>query len=384
MSLYADFECRAAATRQNVKGGFDLTSMLAAICLIVSGSFWFPIQWKLTTPTTQADQLIALSMGAFLVLAPPIITSLFVPWSRVGRLLQQMHLTGVGRVLGIGVGLFLLWYAWQLTAAYWAARPVIEQAGLEVVQTLVGIIATIGVPALLWAPTSREELAEKMKTDYMITQYEEAQKARLRDLRLRELKMIRLANIGFADLTSKQRDDLAHYQLDIVKGIDRVLSEIANDAAELAGLSDRYSGVLKIDDTITDNLDYVTQSLRGLLPEPQPTGATTVSNVPVTGVPLGSEASQYSASESVGTRYAETTLEDPGRSRNGTRPPNMEALSVVREHFGLGYWTANNAAEVLAVDKNTAERMIGEWVTAEVVQKASLRGRYQIAEGGMA
>jgi hypothetical protein len=396
-------------TRQNSKGGIDPATLLGAVCLIASGAFWFPAQWKLTGPTTGPEQLQAMSMGLFMTIGPSVIISLFVPWSKVGKMLARLHLTGFGQVLGVGLGLFLLYYAYQLTFAFWAGRPVIEAAGLEQIQTMVGLIATVIVPALLWAPAGREELAERMKTAHLLQSFEDGQKARIRELRIEELRIFRGAVVkyshvlssGVGEFSPRDAEMIAGHLVRLVKRVDGVLVAIANDAEEIAGTTTRYHGVLGVDPTITENLEYIGQSLRGmatsLLPDEDAgissngqeiivhEGATTTINEPQRGEIREVVPSRSEASQPVISRSADDAENDPGSSRiapgSAPRRANYDAFSLFKESTAPGvYWMAKDVAAILSIDQDTARRMVGEWQQAGWVVRGSINGRYRLSE----
>lgn len=362
-----------------------MATLLAYICMAVSGAFWFPAQWDLTSPTKGTEQLIAIAMGAFMVIGPPVITSLFVPWSRVGRLLAKLHLTPLGWVLGTAVGAFLLYYAYLLTSAFWASRPLIQAAGLEFIQTVVGLIATIAVPALLWVPIGRDELEDKIATDTMIQDYEDAQKARLRDLQLKELETYRLANIGFAHITSGQAEFLAGHQLNLVKRMDELMIGLANDAEAVAGSRQRYSHILDVDPNAVDTLNWITDSLRNIAGHRGPTSDDNVSQRASTGADdsdsIREVGARSEASENVGARYGDNAQSDLGSSRI-TQPDRIshESFVAVREHFKDNWFTPQAVARLLDCEENTARRMISEWSQKgiEWVVPTGMRGRWRV------
>ena len=176
--LYQDYlqVHKTGARGLNLK---DWGRVLGWVCLLGSLVFWVPIEWAMAEPVdTPIVALIALAFGCFMTFGPPVIVSIFVPGTRAGKLLLKLNALTPGKVVALGVGMFLIWHASRLLWHWWSARAA-GALGMAVEQTILGVIFTIIAPALLFEPQSRQELHEQLKDAHHTQVYEVASASRI-------------------------------------------------------------------------------------------------------------------------------------------------------------------------------------------------------------
>lgn len=198
-----------------------LLATLALVALAGSAAYWWGVQSQLTS-----SRAVAAAFTAILTLAPPSLVSFLIPWSPGGMLLQQIHARTWGYAAAVGAALFLLAYSIEVQLAWWAAQPVVAGTGLILQQVILGLIGFIVVPALLWAPVSREELAAQVRQAHLVRRYELQTQADIAILRATLLRAQEQALVGFANLTPQERQELAAVLRALVRGIDQTLADI--------------------------------------------------------------------------------------------------------------------------------------------------------------
>lgn len=233
-----------------------LLTILAFGAMLCSAAFWWGIQSTLTD-----NHVIAAAFTALLVLAPPSLVSFLIPWSPAGMLLQKVNARTWAFPVIIGSSLYLIYYAFQLMTAWWAAQPVVADSGLIVQQTLIGLIGFIIVPALMWTPVSSDELVEQVRQAHLVKRYELQTQADIAILRATLLRAQEKALIGFANLAVGEREELAAVMDSLVTGIDQTLKEVGQTVKSVSGVSLPFDSMLDDNEDIRDILDYIGDSL---------------------------------------------------------------------------------------------------------------------------
>jgi hypothetical protein len=144
-----------------------LLTILAFVAMAGAAVYWWGVQSQLTD-----NRIVAIAFTAILVLAPPSLVSFLIPWSPAGMLLQKVNARTWAFPVIIGCALYLLYYAFQLQWAWWAAQPVVAETNLVYQQVLIGMIGFIIIPALLWTPVSSDELVEQVRQAHLVKRYE--------------------------------------------------------------------------------------------------------------------------------------------------------------------------------------------------------------------
>ena len=208
------------------------------------------------------NRIVAIAFTAILVLAPPSLVSFLIPWSPAGMLLQKVNARTWAFPVIIGCALYLLYYAFQLQWAWWAAQPVVAETNLVYQQVLIGMIGFIIIPALLWTPVSSDELVEQVRQAHLVKRYELQTQADIAILRATLLRAQEKALIGFANLTVQEREELAAVMQSLVSGIDRTLKEIGQTVKTVSGVALPFDSILDDNEDIRDILDYIGETLQ--------------------------------------------------------------------------------------------------------------------------
>ena len=240
--------------------GFQFTSktLLAILAIITMGGsavYWWGVQSQLT-----ASRPMAIAYTIILVLAPPALTSFLIPWSPGGMLLQKINARTWGYLVVVACSLYLVYYSFQLQWSWWAAQQVVADSGLVYQQVLIGIIGFIVIPALLWTPVTSEELVEQVRQAHLVKRYELQTQADIAILRATLLRAQEKALIGFANLTTEEREELAGVMRGLVAGIDRTLLEVGQSVKAISGASVPF-GALEDNEDIVEVLNYIGDSL---------------------------------------------------------------------------------------------------------------------------
>ena len=233
-----------------------LLAILALISMGGSAAYWWGVQSQLTD-----NRIVAIAFTAILVLAPPSLVSFLIPWSPAGMLLQKINARTWGYPVIIGAALYLIYYSFQIQWSWWAAQPIVSDAGLVYQQVLIGIIGFIIIPALLWTPVSSDELVEQVRQAHLVKRYELQTQADIAILRATLLRAQEKALIGFANLTVQERQELAAVMRSLVAGIDNTLREVGQTVRTVSGVAMPFDGLLEDNAEVRDVLDYITESL---------------------------------------------------------------------------------------------------------------------------
>jgi hypothetical protein len=177
-------------------------------------------------------------------------------------LLQKVNARTWSFPVIIGCALYLLYYAFQLQWAWWAAQPVVAETNLVYQQVLIGMIGFIIIPALLWTPVSSDELVEQVRQAHLVKRYELQTQADIAILRATLLRAQEKALIGFANLTVQERAELAAVMQSLVSGIDRTLKEIGQTVKTVSGVALPFDSMLDDNEDIRDILDYIGDTLQ--------------------------------------------------------------------------------------------------------------------------
>ena len=233
-----------------------LLAILAVIAMGGSAAYWWGVQSQLTD-----NRIVAIAFTAILVLAPPSLVSFLIPWSPAGMLLQKINARTWGYPVIIGAALYLIYYSFQIQWSWWAAQPIVADAGLVYQQVLIGIIGFIVIPALLWTPVSSDELVEQVRQAHLVKRYELQTQADIAILRATLLRAQEKALIGFANLTIQERQELAAVMRSLVGGIDNTLREMGQTVRTVSGVAVPFDGLLEDNTEVRDVRDDITESL---------------------------------------------------------------------------------------------------------------------------
>ncbi|HEU5091012.1 MAG TPA: hypothetical protein VFT99_26355, partial [Roseiflexaceae bacterium] len=216
-----------------------LLALLAIVAMAGSAAYWWGVQSQLTD-----NRIVAAAYTAILVLAPPSLVSFLIPWSPAGMLLQKVNLRTIGYAVVIGCAVYLLYYSWYIQTAWWAAQPVVADSNLVSQQMLIGLIGFIIIPALLWTPVSSDELVEQVRQAHLVKRYELQTQADIAILRATLLRAQQLALKGFANLTIREREELAGVMTGLMTSVDKTLREVGETVRTVSGVALPFDGML--------------------------------------------------------------------------------------------------------------------------------------------
>lgn len=364
---------RAQRRGDNGFSARDAMRLLAGVCLLVSGFFWFPVRWRVVAPTDVPEALIAISSGLFMVFGPPILTSFLIPWTPTGMLLQRLNLRTVGYAVVIACALFLLYYAFIFQESWWSSRPLIVAADMVRFETIVGLISSIIVPALIWAPVGTDELIETARQAHLVKRYELQVNADIAVLQRTLFQAQELAVKNLADLTDRERSWLAGALKGLVTGMDQTLRELAGTVERVSETSIQFQPLTTYPET-AEILAYVTDTLYGDVVDaeayealPAPATALVAPQPPPTPQPPATRTTSPLPAPPV-----EAVLS----------PDSSAAYAIARQHLS-GLWTREQLEAVLQVRRSKANDLIREWVeVGYVIRINNPRHHYAWSEQG--
>jgi hypothetical protein len=380
---------RAAYAQRHGNNGMsakDVLRGLGTLSLLASCAFWGPVQWQLVNPISYGDMLIAASFTAFLVGGPPVLTSFLIPWSPGGMLLQKINARTWGSVAVLICAGYLFYYSFTVLQAWWGSREVATQTGLVIDQTLVGLIAYIITPALLWAPVSSEELAEQLKQAQLVERYRVQTAADIAILQTTLLRAQQKAAVGFANLTAGEREELAGVMRGLVVGIDETIQEIAGNLSTAAGVTMEFRSPLGGQNEVGQLLDYVAGELKQgrivALPSPNEAPAMVNATPVQQRVAVHQDASNH--------RSDGDAIDNAGDAlRVAATRPDAQAMAMrdggaysVAKAKLLDMWTIKDLQQVLGnCAESTAREYRIAWERAGLVSNQGMpKGRYKFTE----
>ena len=351
----------------------DMARLLALVGFIISGCFWYPVQWDFASPQTYGDMAIAIGFGTFLVLGPPVLSSFFVPWTPAARLLYRLNARTLGQIVAGACALYLLYYAGMISYTWWMSRPVVAQAGIAFMQMMVGLIATIATPALLWAPVSDEELEEIARQDQLVKKYELQTQSDIAYLQGMLLDAQKVAVHGLASIAAQDRPDVAWRMQWLLEEMDRNLGGIASTVGRTSGTMAAFPEFAQRDDVLSV-LDYVKDVVQQIAERPSThhefQATQVVDVIPAQAVSAASERDPH-----VAPRHEQR--DDP---RSSVTIPDHENYVTARRALGVGAWMVKDLAEVLRCEEPTARKVKAQWQQAGLIVSAGMNGRFKFTE----
>jgi len=237
--------------------------IMAVIFLLASGVYWHEIIKLVTT-----DTFAQLSLTLLLTIAPPTLSSFIFPFTPTGMLLRKYQSRTIGNIVVIASAMVLIYYQWVLSSNWWATQAVVTDSNLVILQSIVGLIGFVAVPALAWPATSDTEMMEQISQNRLVQRYELQTKADIAILRNSLIRARDLSAIGFANLSDGERQEMNGIMRGITKGIDHTLDEMIESVNTVSGAKLKAGS---LQPKVGQYLDYVAESLEL---EPQRTQQT--------------------------------------------------------------------------------------------------------------
>jgi hypothetical protein len=219
------------APRRPMVTGRQALLMVALGALAGAASFWWQIERTLAPSTG-----VAAAYTIIMTLAPPTLLSTLLPWSPAGQLLARLRARTWGTLVVTLSALILGWSSVERQAAWWALQPVVAASGLTTLQVLIGLLGFVLIPALVWAPTSDDELIQTIRQAQLVARYAAQTQADLALLRATLLRAQVLASRGAAAWTSDERAELAQILRGLVGGIATSLDQLTTSVASVTGV----------------------------------------------------------------------------------------------------------------------------------------------------
>jgi hypothetical protein len=232
-----------------------LLKTLAGITLGGAACYWWMVQSTLAGPSWVAGGYTLL-----LTVAPPALVSFLVPSSPAGMLLQKINARTWGHAIVLGMALYLVYYSFEIQYIWWSAQPTTVEAGLVLLQTVLGLVGFIVIPALLWSPVSTEELVEQFRQAHLVQRYKLQTDADLALLRAISIRGQELRLKGMSAMTPAERVEYAQTIQALVWGIDETLDDIALSVQHVSGAQVPLTRLQERPD-ITQALDQIAQTL---------------------------------------------------------------------------------------------------------------------------
>lgn len=250
--------------------GRQALMLVAAVSMVGTAAAWWGIYGVLTDNLTTR-----IAYSAILTLAPPALMAFVIPWSPAGMLLQKINARTWGQWVVAACAFYLLYYAADVFYSWWAVQPVTVDTGLVWHQVGVGILGSIIIPALLFAPMPSQAIAAQIEQAHLVRRYEIQTEADLEMLRTTSTRVVNLARRGIANLNDDERAEFAAVARGLIHGMDQTLDEIYASVHYTANGADvRPRSRLRDNPQITKALDVVEGNLVENLPVPRTTHGT--------------------------------------------------------------------------------------------------------------
>lgn len=224
-------------SRFTAQTGFLIASFFA---LVGSAAFHWAVQASLTSNT-----IMAATMTAVFVLAPPTFVGFMVPRSPAGMLLMKIQMPTWGGAVLAASACFIVGYDFVLTWNWWLLpeQGVVAEAGYASMQTVLAMFGFHVLPGLLLAPASTPEVVHAMHQAHLVKRYEVQTQAELAMLRRTSIDAQALAARGWADLNPQERRFLGGVFKTLVNGIDQTLRDMTTSVKAVAGVAVPYRGL---------------------------------------------------------------------------------------------------------------------------------------------
>ena len=270
--LIDQYSAQAAQQQRTKKPAFfDLSTNKGALRMSgLAGSlgglaFWVVIERTLLPNNDMLTKALAVAIALLLQFGTNAFVSFLVPWTPAGMLLLSVQSKTKGQAVVVLVAAFLLVVSYRTMMAFWLGQKSAE--GLEMQQTLVGLIGFSIVPALLWTPVGDQELVETIRQAHLVKRYELQSTADIAILRATLIRAQNKTKKGWANLTDNERAELGAVMRSLVSGIDGTLAEIYATVKTVSG-GEIAVPRLGDQDAMVDVLDYLTERMEEVGPGP--------------------------------------------------------------------------------------------------------------------
>lgn len=361
-------------TARRATTGRNALTTLAVVFIAASLVFWGVLNWAVFyAPHPGVSQaLVAAVMTIIYALALPLLLSILVPTTPAGQYLQKTQWRTVGFPVIVAGAAFLAWHARNLMLSWFVAQPIVAEAHLENAYTIAALIGFVLIPALSWVQVSPERWIAEAQQAHLVKKLELEQQGELAIIKARLLWAEQKAAIGYARLLPAEQKEVR----DTLRGLLMGIADTQRGIARTMGIQGDLEQSIMGDQEIADSLHYVERQL--VKPAASIERAMTYfddaerlegdQNPDRGGHAIGNDRLQ-----SVEPRQPQDA---PGRPRT---PAADREYSIAIEHLRKPVWLAQDLADVLSIDKTTAQKKARTWIAQERVEETRL-GHYRFTE----
>jgi hypothetical protein len=378
-------------TAKRATVGRSVLGMVATVCLLASGAFWFSLYWTLLAPASllspQTIAVMALSM--VYTLALPACAASLAPNSPAAQFLQSKQRETVGFWVMASATVFLSWHAWTMLTLWWAAQPAVAEAGQERAFSIASMIGFVLLPSLSWATVTPEMWLASVRQAQEVKRIKRAEQLEDMAWKAYYARTRSILSAGLANATIAQRQEVAGFLLATARGQQKALHAVAETFGAMHGieleiptendtsLAERYQQVANY---LTDAAEVVAPP-SGYIPLPSDESR---SENAILDDPRSSQITSIrSALNAANAHLGPQPMDDDTRAAIEVLPTAREAL------YALGFdgqpWMVKDLVQALHIEQPTAQKIAAIWVEKNAVirgpAKGLAKGRYQFSGG---
>lgn len=206
-------------------GKMTARKMLVLVALMGIGfslAFNYPIQSLMTD-----NRIIAIVYTLGMAFSAPACVTFWLPWSPGAMLLMRINFKTPGQIMVGVLALYFLGYAAITHWAYWMTQPIYTiSPRYALMQVITGIIITIVIPGLAWAPVLVEEITETAHQKHLVDQYILFTESEIAIQRAQLLQAQELATKSWAELLPEEKAQFAQIGAKLARGVRKTLDSV--------------------------------------------------------------------------------------------------------------------------------------------------------------
>lgn len=229
-----------AVNWSNVKK--TISNLVATLFFIGGLFYWYEIMQHIIVPNS--PQNIAFLITSTLVCAgvPPVLLSMVVPWSPLGKWMSREFLKTWGGFIAI-IMLFLgLMYYFEMSLQWWYHQPA-AQYDLLVQQVIVGFIGFYIIPAITMQTYRTPDVLESMEHARSVQRVELATDGQILRLRQAMMTLSQAQSKGYDNLSPDEMQIVVDTFTTILKDMDVNVREMLRAAGEVTGVVIPFAGI---------------------------------------------------------------------------------------------------------------------------------------------
>jgi hypothetical protein len=375
--------------------GRNVLSIVATICLIASGAFWFTLYFTLLAPPVplSPQTIAAVSLGLVYTLALPALAASLAPNSPAAQFLQSKQRETIGFWLMAAATLFLCWHAWTMMTFWWSAQPAVNESGQVVALSISSLIGFVLLPSAAWAAVTPETWLASVKQAQEVKRIKRAEQLEDMAFKAYYARTRSILSAGLSNATVAQRQEVAGFLLATARSQRNALQAVAETFGAMHGieleiptendtiLAERYQQVATY---LTDAAEVVgaSDTPSGYIPLQSDGARSTqvIQDHPGSSQIVGDQRSIRSALQAASAAW----IDDDTRAAIEVLPTASEALAALG--YGDRPWMVSDLATALHIEEPTARKIASIWVEKGAARrgpdKGLAKGRYQFREVG--